>query len=173
MGRGRGPAFTRGTVLALIETDRITNEIEADGCLVRLIAAAGETCPVGALLAVLSDGGEASETEIAAVVAGFREADTSFGDAPSAAPTAAAPPPTAKPIPDGIEISPAVRLAAEVGGFDVAALPSSGRGGRITAQDVDQATRPPRPTEASRSLSRDPDRQRLRDPACPPPRPFA
>jgi pyruvate dehydrogenase E2 component (dihydrolipoamide acetyltransferase) len=39
-----GAPFTRGQVLALIETDKITNEIEAesDGCFVRLVAKAGE-----------------------------------------------------------------------------------------------------------------------------------
>ena len=145
-GVAEGERFTRGTVLALVETDKITNEIEAeaDGIFVRLIAGAGETHPVGALLAVLSDGGEASGAEIDKVIANFRQADTSFGDGLSAGPltSAARTPPAAKPIPDGIAISPAARVAAEAGGVDVAGLAGSGRGGRITAQDVDQATRP-------------------------------
>ena len=40
--------FARGTVLALIETDKITNELEAeaDGRFVRIIAQAGEVYPV-------------------------------------------------------------------------------------------------------------------------------
>ena len=145
-GVAEGQPFTRGTVLALVETDKITNEIEAeaDGCFVRLIAGAGETHPVGALLAVLSDGGEASEEQIAAVVAGFRQADTSFGDETNAVPPtpAASPPVGVKAIPDSIAISPAARSAAEASGIDVATLAGSGRGGRITAQDIDQATRP-------------------------------
>ena len=146
-GVAEGERFTRGTVLALVETDKITNEIEAeaDGCFVRLIASAGETHPVGAVLAVLSDGGEASEDEIAAIIAGFRQADTSFGEEPAAAPPQNGPvvrTRTATPIPDGIAISPAARLAAETGGIVFAALVGSGRGGRITAQDVNQATRP-------------------------------
>ena len=144
-GVAEGELFTRGTVLALVETDKITNEIEAeaDGRFVRLIASAGETCPVGALLAVLSDGGEASDAEIEAVIANFRQADTSFGEEPTAAAVAppAAPSPVAKPIPDGIAISPAARAAAQASGFDVATLSGTGRKGRITAQDVDQATK--------------------------------
>ena len=143
-GVAEGEPFTRGTVLALVETDKITNEIEAeaDGRFVRLIAAAGETHPVGALLAVLSDGGEASEDEIASIIANFKQADTSFGDEPviAASPPVAAPLPT-KPIPDGLAISPAARATAEAHGIDVTALPGSGRKGRITAQDVDQATK--------------------------------
>ena len=146
-GVAEGERFARGTVLALVETDKITNEIEAeaDGCFVRLIASAGETHPVGALLAVLSDGGEASEDEIAAIVAGFRQADTSFGEEPDVAPpqtATAVQAPTARPIPDDVAISPAARLAAEADGINIAALSGSGRGGRITAQDVNQATRP-------------------------------
>ena len=145
-GVAEGQRFTRGTVLALIETDKITNEIEAeaDGRFVRLVAKAGETYLVGALLAVLSDGDGASEAEIAAVVTSFRQADTGFGDEPSvvlpASEVATSPPP--KLVPDGIAISPAARVAAEAGRVDITALAGSGRGGRITVQDVDQAIRP-------------------------------
>jgi len=144
-GVAEGQPFTRGTVLALVETDKITNEIEAeaDGCFVRLIASAGETHPVGALLAVLSDGGAASEADIAAVIGNFRQAETSFEDEPAATPApAAAPAPEARPIPDGIAISPIARAAAEARGIDVGTLAGSGRRGRITAQDVDQAVKP-------------------------------
>lgn len=144
-GVAEGQRFTRGTVLALIETDKITNEIEAeaDGCFVRLIAGPGETHPVGALLAVLSDGDDASEAEIAEVIANFRQADTSFGDDPSpsapSAPVHVHKPPA---IPDGMSISPMARAAAQARGVDVTILAGSGRKGRITAQDVDQAAKP-------------------------------
>jgi pyruvate dehydrogenase E2 component (dihydrolipoamide acetyltransferase) len=145
-GVEEGQPFTRGTVLALVETDKITNEIEAeaDGRFVRLIAGAGETHPVGALLAVLSDGGEASEAEIAAVIANFRQADTSFGDAHSspAAPSPAMPARAAMPIPDAIAISPQARAVAAAAGIDVSTLAGTGRKGRITAQDIDQAVKP-------------------------------
>lgn len=38
--------FARGTVLTLIETDKITNEVEAeaDGRFVRILAKAGDSC---------------------------------------------------------------------------------------------------------------------------------
>lgn len=147
-------AFERGAVLALIETDKITNEVEAEagGRFVRIIAVPGETYPVGALLAIESDGDEASAEEIEAVIAGFRQADTSFtgepADTPVRTPNAAAPSPeatpAAPPIPDGVAISPAARARAQDAGLDVAGLSGSGRHGRITAQDVDQALRPAR-----------------------------
>lgn len=148
-GVEEGQPFTRGAVLALVETDKITNEIEAeaDGRFVRLIAKAGETLPVGALLAILSDGADASDEDIAAVIASFRPADTSFGDdRPEPAPAPPPPATEATPIPDGIAISPSARAAAVEAGVDVTTLAGTGRNGRITAQDVDQARKPePRP----------------------------
>src|SRR3546814_15933202 len=72
--------FAKGAVLTLVETDKITNEIEAEGegRFVRIVAEAGGTFPVGALLAVRTDGEEASADEIDALVAGFRPADISL-----------------------------------------------------------------------------------------------
>ncbi|KQX23335.1 MULTISPECIES: 2-oxo acid dehydrogenase subunit E2 [unclassified Sphingomonas] len=147
--------FAKGTVLTLIETDKITNEVEAeaDGRFVRLIAEAGQTYPVGALLAVLSDGGEADPAEIDALVAGFKPVDASFATdggetAPAASPSPVevpAPVPTAPAIPDGIAISPAARDKAVAAGLDVISIDGSGRAGRITAQDVDRAISPPAP----------------------------
>lgn len=143
-------AFDRGAVLALIETDKITNEVEAEagGRFVRMIAVPGETYPVGALLAIESEGGEASAEEIEAVIAGFRQADTSFtGDpaeaaAPEAVPASPQSAPAAAPIPDGLAISPAARTKAQDAGLDVTGLNGNGRHGRITAQDVHQALQP-------------------------------
>ena len=65
--------FAKGALLALIETDKITNEVEAEanGRFVRLIAA---------LIAVLSDGGEASAAEIDALIAAFTPSAAGFGD---------------------------------------------------------------------------------------------
>lgn len=140
--------FAKGTVLTLIETDKITNEVEAeaDGRFVRLIAEPGQTYPVGALLAVLSDGGEATAAEIDAVVASFKAVDAGFAPDGDEAPAPAAPVAEAAPaqvaIPDGVAISPVARDKALAAGLDVATLSGSGRGGRITAQDVDEALRP-------------------------------
>ncbi|MFZ5707448.1 MAG: dihydrolipoamide acetyltransferase family protein [Pseudomonadota bacterium] len=142
--------FAKGTVLTLIETDKITNEVEAeaDGRFVRLIAEPGQTYPVGALLAVLSDGAEATAAEIDAVVASFKAVDAGFapdgdeGPAPAAAAPVADALPAQVAIPDGMAISPVAREKALAAGLDVAALSGSGRGGRITAQDVDEALRP-------------------------------
>lgn len=141
--------FERGTVLTLVETDKITNEIEAekDGRFVRILAEAGQTYPVGALLAVLSDGGEASAAEIDAMIAAFRPSESGFGpegeDAPTPSPEPAAPVAVAAPpVPDGLSISPAALAEAQRLGVDLSTVSGSGRQGRIFAQDVHQAARP-------------------------------
>ena len=140
-----GAEFARGAVLALVETDKITNEIEAeaDGRFVRIVAHDGETHPVGALLAVFGEAGHTPE-EIEAFVAAFRpsgaaaQADEALG--PAHAQTAA---PLSEPaIPETAIISPVARDRITRSGVDWSGISGSGRGGRITAQDVDQGTRP-------------------------------
>jgi pyruvate dehydrogenase E2 component (dihydrolipoamide acetyltransferase) len=143
-----GDAFKRGQTLCLIETAKITNEVEAEyDAVVRrvLVEAGGAARPVGALLAVFADA-EASEEEIEAFVTGFRPADTAVaakaGAKPEAAPTQA--PARAEParIVTNRPISPEALKLAEREGADISAIEGSGRGGRITYQDVQQALRP-------------------------------
>ena len=142
-----GEAFTRGRTLCLIETAKITNEVEAEyDAVVRrvLVGAGGDAQPVGTLLAVFAEAG-ASDAEIDAFVAGFKPADTAVA-AKAAAPAPAAPPatPTAAPakIVTNRPISPEALRLAEDEGVDLAGIEGSGRHGRITYQDVHQALRP-------------------------------
>jgi pyruvate dehydrogenase E2 component (dihydrolipoamide acetyltransferase) len=148
-----GDAFTRGQTLCLIETAKITNEVEAEyDAVVRrvLVEAGGAAQPVGTLLAVFAEAA-ASEDEIDAFVANFRPAETGVaakaGAKPQPAPaTAAQSAPTPAPAPARIvtnrPISPEALKLAEREGADIAAIEGSGRGGRITYQDVQQALRP-------------------------------
>ena len=72
-----GDTFKRGQTLCLIETAKITNEVDAeyDATVRRIIVGGGsEAEPVGALLAVF-DEGDHSEEEIDAFVAGFKPAE--------------------------------------------------------------------------------------------------
>ncbi|WP_037500263.1 dihydrolipoamide acetyltransferase family protein [Sphingomonas jaspsi] len=141
-----GEAFAKGDVLALIETDKITNEVEAeaDGRFLRIVAAAGETHPVGALLAVLGEPGD--EAGLDAFVGSFKAADTRFStdddDAPAPAPAPEPAPAPAYVIADTVAISPAARARAKEARLDLSSLSGSGRGGRIMLIDVDQALRP-------------------------------
>ncbi len=146
-----GDAFTRGQVLCLIETAKITNEVEAeyDATVRRIVVAGGsEAEPVGALLAVFDEGAH-SEAEIDAFIAGFKPAEGGIAKGAektakvSPEPIVASP---ASPLPrTKIEtnrpISPEALRLAEDEGVDIARIEGSGRCGRITHQDVVKALR--------------------------------
>ena len=143
-----GDAFTRGQLLCLIETAKITNEVEAeyDSVIRRvLVAAGGDAQPVGALLAVFADAGT-SDAEVDAFIAAFKPADTAVaakagGGDP--APAAPAPAKTAIKIETNRPISPEALKLAEAQAVDISGIEGSGRHGRITYQDVSQALRGP------------------------------
>ncbi len=145
-----GAAFKRGQTLCLIETDKITNEVDAefDAVVHRVIVAAGGGAEaVGTLLAVFGDA-DASAAEVDAFVGNFKAANVSVAakqaePAPAAAsaPTAA-PAPAPKKIETNRPISPEALKLAEDLALDLANVIGTGRNGRITYQDVDQASRP-------------------------------
>ena len=144
-----GQAFTRGQTLCLIETAKITNEVEAEFDLVlrrRLVEAGSEAHPVGTLLGVFGDDA-ASDAEIEAFIAAFRPAGTALAAQPDdkavpAAPTDV-PPPTLTKIITNRAISPEALRLAEAEGVDIDPITGSGRNGRITHQDVVRALRGP------------------------------
>lgn len=145
-----GDAFTRGQTLCLIETAKITNDVEAEYNAVarRVLVPAGEEAhPVGTLLAVFADEA-ATDAEIDAFIAAFKPAETSVAakggaSAPAPEPTPApAPAATPRKIVTNRPISPEALKLAEAEGVDINAIDGSGRDGRITYQDVAQALRP-------------------------------
>jgi pyruvate dehydrogenase E2 component (dihydrolipoamide acetyltransferase) len=137
-----GESFERGAVLTLIETDKITNEVEAEdaGCFVKLVAKAGEVLPVGALIAVLGEPGT-DAAAIDAFVQNFKGANAGFAVATetSAPGAVAAPAAVAAILADTTVISPAAHAAATSAGIDISTVVGTGRRGRIAAQDVHQA----------------------------------
>ncbi len=135
-----GDALKIGDLFVVIETDKITNDVELEfnGVLRRRIGEEGSAYKVGALIAVFADQA-VTDPEIDAFIAKFRPADASFlGDAVSKAPLA----PAASRetvIPAGLSLSPkASELAASLG-VDLSAF--AGQTGRISLQDVEQAAK--------------------------------
>ena len=61
-----GERVEKGDVLAEIETDKISSELEADseGILLKIYVDEGETAPVQALLAVIGTGGELEKDQV-------------------------------------------------------------------------------------------------------------
>lgn len=136
-----GAAFAKGDIIALIETDKITNEVEAEfeATLARIIVPEGDTVPVGALLGVFTQEDLPADA-IDSFISGLS------GDAPPAAAKEPLPTPDAKPasaapapIPADTAISPAARKRVEATGVDVSRIAGSGRDGRISLQDIDIA----------------------------------
>lgn len=148
-----GAAFKKGDLLCLIETAKITNEVEAerDGVMSRIVVPAGGGAePVGALLGVFGDGSE-DAAALDAFVDGFVPADSSgsAGKKSAKKTETATPAPEAAPKKQPIKIdtnrpiSPEALKLAEAEGVDITDIEGSGRAGRITFQDVQQALRGP------------------------------
>ena len=118
-----GDAVTRGQIVAVVETDKGTIEVEIfeDGVVDSLLVAPGTKAPVGTPLAVVRGKGEPA----AAVAA-----------APAPAPSAAKAPPAAVPEAGRTRASPLARKRAEALGLDLGRVTGTGPGGTVTVADV-------------------------------------
>lgn len=144
-----GAAVSRGDVICLIETAKISNEVEAerDGVVLKIVEPSGpESIPVGALLAVIGDdANSASKEEIGAFIDSYNPASGGAKSTAKPGAASAAPAPKAKKsvkIETNLPISPKALALAEAEGADISAIKGSGRDGRITYQDVHQHVRP-------------------------------
>ncbi|MBB4866355.1 2-oxoglutarate dehydrogenase E2 component (dihydrolipoamide succinyltransferase) [Pseudomonas nitritireducens] len=118
-----GEAVKRDELIVDIETDKVVIEVlaEADGVLAEIVKNEGDTVLSNELLGKLSEGGAAAAAPAAA-------------SAPAAAPAAAAP--AAAAAGDDNILSPAARKLAEENGIDPNSLAGTGKGGRVTKEDV-------------------------------------
>src|SRR5580704_5301611 len=135
-----GEAVKPGDVIAEIETDKATMEVEAidEGVLAKIVVPEGTAdVPVNQLIAVLA--GEGEDVKAAAQAASsVAPAKPAPPPQPSAAPAAAAP--AATPAADGqhgrIFASPLARRLAKDARIDIARIAGSGPHGRVIARDV-------------------------------------
>ncbi|WP_095012627.1 2-oxo acid dehydrogenase subunit E2 [Tsuneonella mangrovi] len=131
-----GQQVAKGDVLCLIETNKITNEVEAerDGFVLRIVEPAGEDArPVGTLLAVIGDTA-AEEDEVSSFIAGFVPSESSGAKAASSGKSAKTKAPAK--VPTNLAISPKALELATAHEVDLSTVEGSGRAGRITFQDV-------------------------------------
>ncbi len=143
-----GDAVKTGDILAEVETDKATMEMESfdDGTLHKHLMQAGEKVAIGAKIAVLLKKGEAapSDAEVAAATksgpAAAPAAATSPAVSPapvSAAHSAGSVAPAGAPSAGGrVRSSPLARKIAAERGVALANVAGSGPGGRIVAKDV-------------------------------------
>ncbi|WP_224547548.1 pyruvate dehydrogenase complex dihydrolipoamide acetyltransferase [Mesorhizobium sp. CA16] len=155
-----GDKVSPGDVIAEIETDKATMEVEAvdEGTVAKLVVPAGtEGVKVNALIAILAGEGEDAAAAAKSGGGAAPKAEAPKADAPKAEPpkeaakpaAAAAAPPPAKaepaPVPNGhaagdrVFASPLARRIAKDAGVDVTALTGSGPHGRVVKVDVEAA----------------------------------
>jgi pyruvate dehydrogenase E2 component (dihydrolipoamide acetyltransferase) len=146
-----GDKVASGDVIAEIETDKATMEVEAveEGTVGRIVVAEGTAdVPVNDLIAVLlEDGEDESALDGATSKAAGSKPPKAAEEAPSAPkPSAPAEAPaaarTAAPVSSGTRVfaSPLARRLAAQAGIDIGALHGSGPHGRIVQRDVEAAT---------------------------------
>ena len=124
--RQAGDAVRRDDLLVDIETDKIVLEIVApvDGTLGEILKGEGEIVLSDELIALFEEGA------IDARAAPVSSSETAPAGAPESGPAAGGAAPIA---------SPAARKLADENGLDLAAVNGSGKGGRITKEDVARA----------------------------------
>lgn len=143
-----GDAVKKGEILAEIETDKATMELESykDGILLHQGAAAGEKIQVNDLLCIIGQPDFDVQAVIAAAKSGGVAASTPTpASQPTPAPAPSAPAPSAAPVVvnDGrILASPLARKLAAEKGIDLKYVQGSGDQGRIIKSDVDQYKAP-------------------------------
>jgi pyruvate dehydrogenase E2 component (dihydrolipoamide acetyltransferase) len=144
----------KGDVLAEIETDKATVEVEshATGVVRKLLASPGDVIPVGAVMAIIGTADENIDALLAAAGTGAAAAPAAPVSAPAAqpapspAPVAAALPASVAAVPQStinnqqssiIKASPLARKVASDTKVDLARVQGSGPGGRIVRKDVE------------------------------------
>ncbi|HEY5057977.1 MAG TPA: dihydrolipoamide acetyltransferase family protein [Gaiellaceae bacterium] len=136
--KAEGDEVAKGEALYELDTDKVTQEVEAEasGVLLKIAVAAGEV-EVGKTIGFIGAAGE-SVAETAA-------SEAKEKPAPAAPPEKAAAVPPAEPeqapaTANGrIKASPLARRIARERGIDLTALSGTGPDGRIVAEDVERA----------------------------------
>ncbi len=143
-----------GDILAEVETDKATMEMEAfdEGTLTEILIQEGEKAAIGAVLAVLDgDDSGAAPSPAASDAAPAAEAKTEATPAPGK--PAAAPAPAKDADGSRIKASPLARKVAGELGVDLSTLSGSGPAGRIVRADVQAASGSPARKSANASAA--------------------
>jgi 2-oxoglutarate dehydrogenase E2 component (dihydrolipoamide succinyltransferase) len=173
-----GDKIERDEPLFEISTDKVDAEIPSPsaGVLKEIKVTEGQTVPIQTVVAVIDAAGSAAASSAPA------PAPQKAAEPPAAAPKAAAPPPApaveSQPAPpatassgEKVRSSPLVRKIAKENNIDVAQVPGTGAGGRVSKHDIlaaVQGSAPP-PAAASRPAAPAPSAPAPSRPSAPPP----
>jgi pyruvate dehydrogenase E2 component (dihydrolipoamide acetyltransferase) len=158
-----GETVEKGEVLAEIETDKATVEVEASvsGAVLKHIVEEGTPVPVGQPIAVIGAPGEevkmdeliaSQQAEAAAEPAEVEQ--TSEQHEPEQRPTKAQEPSGEAEYPGGVKATPVARRIADDNNINLIEVSGSGPGGRIVKADVEQAIESGVPSEKGAPVGR-------------------
>jgi len=151
-----GDTLESGQVMAEIETDKATMELEVvdEGVLHKIVVPQGATVPVGTAIAVIAEEGEEVPADylpasVSAPAAAEAPAEPAKTETPSPSASKAATPAPAPSAPKTetsgnarrIKASPLARRLAKQKGINLAAISGTGPKGRITKADVEKAVK--------------------------------
>jgi pyruvate dehydrogenase E2 component (dihydrolipoamide acetyltransferase) len=150
--KSEGDRVEKGEPLYELDTEKVTQEVEADasGVLLRILAKEGEEIDVGKAVAVIGEEGEEvaeAEPEPEAEVEPEAVSESEDGR-PEEVETPATPEPQVpESIEDGgrVKASPLARRIARERGIELSAIAGTGPEGRIVAEDVERAEKAPAP----------------------------
>jgi pyruvate dehydrogenase E2 component (dihydrolipoamide acetyltransferase) len=156
--KSEGDQVEKGEPLYELDTEKVTQEVEADasGVLLKILAGEGEEIEVGKAIAVIGEEGEdvpdaepeAKEAKEAKEEPAEAAAESENGRPEEAEAPAAAEPQVSEPAAaDGgrVKASPLARRIARERGIDLRSLRGTGPEGRIVAEDVERAEVAPAP----------------------------
>ncbi len=157
-----GDTVSAGDVIADIETDKATMELESfdDGTVASIAIQEGQPINVGETIVVLAEEGESTEDAIASAGASSGSAGSSEtataqdgGSDASSSNTAVAEPPATQNTDtnaagERIFVSPLARKIADENNINLATITGTGPSGRITKKDVEGAMNNPAATAA-------------------------
>ena len=161
--KNEGDKVRTGDVLAEIETDKATMEMEVfdDGILHKHLIAEGAKVPIGGQIAILlvkgesppADGAKPADSKVPAPAkpsSTAAPAAEASGSKPASSPSAA-PAPAPSGSGERVKASPLAKKIAAEKGVDLSSLSGTGPGGRIVAKDVEaaQAAAPAAPKAAA------------------------
>ncbi len=148
-----GEPVAKGAVLAEIETDKATVEVEASfgGVLLRQLVAQGTVVPINDPIAVIGEAGE--KVDLTALLG--KEGEVKPQEKPAELEKVEAQPApiettqTASETVQEIHASPLARLMAEKAGIDLRQIRGTGPGGRITKKDIESYRPAPKVAKAA------------------------
>jgi pyruvate dehydrogenase E2 component (dihydrolipoamide acetyltransferase) len=145
--KNEGDLIESGDLIAEVETDKATMELEAfdEGILLKQVAGAGDQIPIGGAVAVIGEKDETVDLDALGVgaAAPLEEAPAEEVAAPAESkPEAVAAPEVKASISSNgrVKASPLARKLAEKKGIDLGTIQGTGPGGRIVKADVESAT---------------------------------